>query len=343
MDYQSRLLNWYDQNHRKLPWRETNDPYKIWISEIMLQQTQVNTVIDYYNRFIKAYPDVYSLSRAEEDDVFKLWEGLGYYSRAKNMMLCAREIVDKHHGEFPGKYQDALALSGVGPYTVGAVLSIAYNMSFPAVDGNVMRVISRQFNIGEDISQPGTRKTFEEKVKTLLPEDRRSFNQALMELGAVICLPQNPKCEICPVHDLCLANELHIQQSLPVKTKKTKKIKQTMALAYVKHQDTILLVRRPKEGLMGNLWGFPIIESEKETQGYLDIQWELKENYGIQVQYIQEKSKAKHIFTHRIWEMTLYEFTTSEKKTIEFPEVVWVKEEQINQYAVPTAFRKLLK
>lgn len=342
MAYQTRLLNWYKENQRKLPWRETCDPYKIWVSEIMLQQTQVATVIDYYNRFIEAFPSVIDLAKANEDLVLKIWEGLGYYSRARKMIHCAKDIVEKYNGKFPKEYAKIIALPGIGPYTAGAVLSIAYNMPYPAVDGNVMRVISRQFNIAEDISQGRSRKVFEEKVESLLPEDRRHFNQSLMELGAVICTPQNPKCNICPVNTFCEANKLQIQNFLPIKTKKIKKKLQYMALAYVKCEGKVLLNKRPSEGLLGGLWGFPIVQVDNPLNGRYSIQKELEENYGLKVKFEKEMSKAKHVFTHLIWDMILYEFCTTKEVSIDYPCIVWISANEVSNYPLPTAFKKLL-
>ena len=196
---QTKLLDWYHINHRKLPWRDQFDPYKIWLSEIMLQQTQVTTVIDYFNRFVKTYPTVQDLALADEDSVLKLWEGLGYYSRARRLIPCAKMVVELFDGEFPKDYKKIIKLPGVGSYTAGAVLSIAYNIKLPAVDGNVMRVYSRLFNMDADISDAKSKKIFEEKVFDTLPEDRRHYNQALMELGATICTPKSPKCMACPI------------------------------------------------------------------------------------------------------------------------------------------------
>lgn len=341
MKFQEQILEWYKNNHRKLPWRETKDPYKIWISEIMLQQTQVNTVIDYYNRFIQVFPNVYALAQAKEDDILKLWEGLGYYTRARKMMLCAREIVEKHEGVFPEDYEKVLKLPGIGPYTAGAVLSIAYNKPLPAVDGNVMRVLSRQFNIQEDTSKPQTRKIFEEKVKKLLPKDCCHFNQSLMELGATICIPKNPKCHSCPVDLFCIAKKHNLQTLLPVKTKKSKKRMQKMALAYVKYENQVLLVKRDAQGLLGGLWGFPIVEIG-EKAGYESVEQELMMKFGISVEFVKLKSRAKHIFTHLVWEMILVEYKAFQKVTIDFPTITWIEEDSIDQYPLPTAFKKLL-
>lgn len=339
---QASLLKWYKQNHRKLPWRATRDPYKIWLSEIMCQQTQVATVISYYNRFLETYPDIISLSRASEDDVYKLWEGLGYYSRAKRLMQCARVITQNHDGVFPRTYEEIIDLPGIGPYTAGAIASIAFDIKIPAVDGNVLRVYSRLYNIEEDVGKQVTKKKIEAMVSADLPEDVRDYNQALMELGALICVPKNPRCEICPVYKFCIAREKNSQNSLPIKTPKAKKVVKKMMVAYVIYENQLLLEKRGTEGLLANLWGFPIVEV-KEDHGSKEMMAYLEDNYGL---YVTEEviiTTKKHIFTHLIWEMTLIRYKPRSIPIIEDPEVVWIHPEAISNYPLPTAFLKLLE
>ncbi len=221
---QENILAWYEINHRLLPWRETrNPPYNIWLSEIMCQQTQVATVIPYYQRFLEVYPTIFDLAKAKEDDVYKLWEGLGYYSRANRLMQCSKVIVNQYQGIFPRSKKEMLNLPGIGPYTAGAILSIAYDIKEPAIDGNVMRVYSRLYEIHDEVGKPGASKAFDHYVRKDLPKNVSHFNQGLMELGATICTPTNPKCFSCPVIDLCKANKNNTTDILPVKTKKTKK------------------------------------------------------------------------------------------------------------------------
>ncbi|MCF8017984.1 MAG: A/G-specific adenine glycosylase [Vallitaleaceae bacterium] len=339
---QASLLKWYKQNHRKLPWRATRDPYKIWLSEIMCQQTQVATVISYYHRFLETYPDIISLSKASEDDVYKLWEGLGYYSRAKRLMQCARVVTEDYGGFFPRTYNEILGLPGIGPYTAGAIASIAYDIKMPAVDGNVLRVYSRLYGVEEDIGKSNTKQKIETMVSADLPEDVRDYNQALMELGALICVPRNPKCDLCPVYIFCVAREKNIQNSLPIKTPKAKKLTKNMMVAYIEFENQVLLEKRGTEGLLANLWGFPIIEvgdddPTKEMMAYLE------ENYGLLVMEEAVITTKKHVFTHLIWDMTFVKFKASSICIIEDPEVVWISPEAINNYPLPTAFLKLLK
>ncbi|MGB8955280.1 MAG: A/G-specific adenine glycosylase, partial [Tumebacillaceae bacterium] len=202
----ARLLAWYEENKRDLPWRRTRDPYAIWVSEVMLQQTRVETVIPYWHRFLEQFPTIDALAKAPEEQVLKAWEGLGYYSRGRNLQKGAQAVQERHHGIVPDALDEMLALPGVGPYTAGAVLSIAYDRPVPAVDGNVFRVLSRIFLIEEDIMKPKTRKTFEGIAEFMIPEGyAASFNQGLMELGATVCIPKNPRCALCPVREQCSA------------------------------------------------------------------------------------------------------------------------------------------
>lgn len=348
---QEKLLNWYQLNHRPLPFRESTDPYRIWISEVMLQQTQVSTVIPYYNQFIEKFPTVLDLSRAEEEDVYKLWAGLGYYSRAKNLLKCAKEIVEVHGGEFPKDYKKALKLPGIGPYTAGAVLSIAYNLKHPAVDGNVMRVISRIYNIKEDITLPKTKKIFEEKVQSILPDDARHFNQAIMELGALVCTPQKPKCEVCPVKDDCKANLLGIQDQLPVKTKKPKNKNTYMGVGILNKDQKILLVKYHK-GLLSGLWGLPAVEGSDQSHAKENLLKAIEDEYGLKINKCEKRGEETHLFTHRTWKMDIYdmevslkapEFYLQEASEIYERDILWQTKDKIKDYPISAAFQKVLE
>ncbi len=348
IDFASDLLSWYHTHQRPLPWRENHDPYRIWLSEVMLQQTQVVTVIDYFNRFISAFPSVFDLAMAEEDAVFKLWEGLGYYSRAKNLMRCAKVLVSDFNGIFPNDLQATLKLPGIGPYTAGAILSIAYNAKVPAVDGNVMRVISRLYQLREDIANPKTRLLIEDQVKALLPEDCRHFNQALMELGATICTPKQAKCDICPVRQHCDAFKHHLVAELPIKISKLKKTRHIVPVAYIRCQDKILLIKRPPEGLLGGLWAFPCIETDEKATPHTDLTQCLslwyEEHFGEALPSHPELlGEAKHVFTHKTWEMQLWHFEVSHMPEVDLPVNVWVTREAFSSLALPTAFIKLIK
>jgi len=263
--FSSELLNWYDVNKRDLPWRRSRDPYHIWVSEIMLQQTRVDTVIPYFHRFIERFPTIEALADAPEDDVLKCWEGLGYYSRARNLQSAARQITEQYGGVMPSGKEEVAGLKGVGPYTAGAIRSIAFNIPAAAVDGNVMRVLSRYFLIEDDIMKIKTRTRMEELVLTLVPEGRASdFTQALMELGALICTPKSPKCLVCPVMEHCAGRLEGKEESLPVKTKAKPPRPEHRLAAIVEgtgvHEGKILIRKRPAAGLLAGMWELPHIE-----------------------------------------------------------------------------------
>jgi len=347
---QEKLLNWYFEHHRILPFRENHSPYRIWVSEIMLQQTQVDTVIPYFNKFMAKFPTIFDLAKANEDEVYKLWEGLGYYSRARNILKCAKEIVDVYDGKFPTDYKKALKLPGIGPYTAGAVLSIAHNLKHPAVDGNVMRVVSRIYYIRDDISIPKTKKIFEEKVMGILPNDVRHFNQALMELGALICTPKNPKCQQCPVNEDCQANMLNLVDELPIKTKKIKNNKLYLGVGILEKDNKILFVKNNK-GLLSGLWGFPSAEGYSEMEAKENLLSFISEDSLYTMNNLWELGKEKHIFTHKTWQMTAYSIEVKNEKILSIEEnlsnhkteVAWIEKSNITNYAISTAFKKILK
>lgn len=336
--FQDALIQWYEANKRDLPWRRTGEPYKIWLSEIMCQQTQVATVIPYYERFLEKYPTVFDLAQAKEDDVYKLWEGLGYYSRAKRLMLCAREVVEKYHGVFPNTYAQMAKLPGIGPYTAGAVLSIAYHVKEAAIDGNVMRVYARLYDLNIDVGKADARKKFDPYVRQDLPENISAFNQGLMELGARVCTPTKPSCDACPIREYCEAYRLGKQSTLPMRTPKAKKKSKEMVVAFVEHDGAVMVEKRGTEGLLANLWGFPVIEASAED----DLVAWLYDTYGLTVTRDEVLSEKKHVFTHLIWHMKLVRFIAEEKVDIDDPEVHWTKDKAFSDYPLPTAFRKLL-
>ncbi|SET10602.1 A/G-specific DNA-adenine glycosylase [Natronincola peptidivorans] len=340
---QQSLIEWYEKNHRKLPWRETKNPYYIWISEVMLQQTRVDTVIDYYHRFIQKFPTIKDLAEAEEEVVLKAWEGLGYYSRGRRIHLAAKIIMDQHDGRIPERYEAILALPGIGPYTAGAIASIAFQQPVPAVDGNVMRVFSRVFHLQEDITLMRTQKHMQQIGEKVVSHRNPSFfNQGLMELGALICTPNFPKCLACPLLQLCKARALGVQEKVPVKQKKPKQKERVMEMALIYKKDKILITKRPKEGLLGDLWGLPGIEQEKDLKAGRSIELELLETYAIKVSNINYLLKKNHVFTHIKWHMLLYEMKLEEEKEIDYPEIKWVNKNQLKLYPLPTAFKKMI-
>jgi len=364
-----RLLEWYFLNARDLPWRESHDPYRIWLSEIMLQQTQVVTVIGYFLRFVERFPTVQSLAQAEEDEVFKLWEGLGYYSRARRLIPCARAVVAQHGGVFPASLEEMLKLPGVGPYTAGAVLSIAYNQRISAVDGNVLRVASRWYAYDTDIRLPAAHKAIELRLMAEMPEDARHFNQALMELGACVCTPKNPACDRCPVAESCEALSRGLVEVLPFKSKAKAKVESEKVVAYVTCGDLVLIEKRAPDVLLGSLWGFPVVDLPEGVDpgsgsagdawaeaAYRAVEALLREDYGVVLvgQYgdgvktdagpvSRILGTATHVFTHRVWKMHLIGFEAAATVETDLPETRWVRPSEIKHFALPTAFKKLLR
>ncbi|MCF6411994.1 A/G-specific adenine glycosylase [Pseudalkalibacillus salsuginis] len=341
--FQTDLLSWYEADHRDLPWRRDQDPYKIWVSEIMLQQTRVDTVIPYFKRFMELFPTVTALANADEEKVLKAWEGLGYYSRARNLQAAVREVEEKYQGIVPDRPKEIQALKGVGPYTAGAIASIAFGLPEPAVDGNVMRVLSRILLIDEDIAKPQTRKVFEEAVRILISKENPShFNQGLMELGATICTPKNPSCMLCPVQSYCKAFDEGLQAELPVKKKKLKNKTLKIAVALLENQQgETIIEKRPEKGLLANLWQFPNHETvdgntfpQKEQ-----LKVHLEEKYPIQADLNDRVLEFQHIFSHLTWKITVYsgKFTANES----LDEGMLVSKEQLELYPLPVPHQKI--
>lgn len=312
--FRTNLLQWYEENKRELPWRESSDPYFIWISEIMLQQTKVDTVIDYFNRFTKQFPSVDDLADADEQTVLKMWEGLGYYSRARNIHHTAREVVATYDSKLPDNPKQLGALKGIGPYTQGAILSIAFNQPEPAVDGNVMRVLSRVLHITDNISVAKTRKRFEAIVRELICEtDPSSFNQGLMELGAIVCTPRNPACLHCPVRTVCRAFEDGVTEELPVKLKAKKQREIAYDVLIIRNEKgQIAIEKRPDKGLLASLWQFPMIERPR-----VQMNDQIENEYGLHIELKKELGDLSHVFSHIIWKLSVYEAKVEQISEVE--------------------------
>ena len=327
------LLAWYAVNKRTLPWRQDCNPYHIWVSEIMLQQTRVDTVIPYYLRFLAALPTVEALADAPEDQLLKLWEGLGYYSRVRNMKKAANQIMKECGGKFPRTREGLLQLSGVGPYVSGAIGSIAFNQPFPAVDGNVLRVFARVRGDASDIALASTRKKTEQIVAQLMPPGRcGTFTQALMELGACVCLPNGaPRCESCPIRFCCRASAENRIVELPVKSSaKPRRIEEKTILVAQCGQH-FALRRRPATGLLAGLWELPSLPGKRSTE---QVMAEFRANLTLPPEPL---GAAKHIFSHIEWHMTGFHLTLIDRAA--FPDAEWFTAEQIRvQLSVPTAF-----
>lgn len=335
------LLNWFHQNKRELPWRKTDDPYKIWLSEAMLQQTRVEQAIPYYFRFLAAFPTVFDLASAPLDEVLKQWEGLGYYARARNLHQAAQEIVEKHQGIFPKNPADALALKGVGAYTQAAVLSIAYGIPLAALDGNVIRVLSRWFCFEEDVKDPKNRKKLQDLAdEVLIHTDAGDWNEAMMELGATICTPKNPKCQNCPMQESCLAFQKGNPMEYPKSKKKAPIPHQQIAVAVIQNESGKYLInRRPDKGLLGGLWEFP---GGKQEEGESLVQTcirETQEEMGIEIGVLHKITTVNHTFTH--FKITLHAFAcillNGDAKSTNGEPHRWIEENEFDDFAFPKA------
>ena len=294
------LLRWFHSEKRALPWREGPTPYRVWVSEIMLQQTRVEAVKPYFERFVAALPDVRALARADETTLMKLWEGLGYYSRARHLQSAARLICSDHGGEIPAHFDGLLALPGIGRYTAGAVASIAFGERRPAVDGNVLRVIMRLLACPADILKESTKRAVEEALIARLPENAGDFNQALMELGALICLPRGAAhCPSCPLERLCLAKEANLQAELPQKTPPKRRRTEKLTIFLLAKNDKIALEKRPAQGLLAGLWGFPAMEGHLKKKEAA----EALQAIGLIPAKLHALPAAQHIFSHITWQM----------------------------------------
>ena len=299
-----RLLAWYDRNARILPWRGIHDPYRTWVSEIMLQQTRVETVMGYYHRFLTAFPTLETLARAEEAEVLKLWEGLGYYSRARNFLEGARQVMRDYEGVLPRNPEDLRKITGIGPYTAGAIASIAYGVPVAAVDGNVIRVISRLYAVEENLGETEARKRVEKLATELVPDERPGdHNQAMMDLGAGICIPGTPECEKCPLIGLCIGEKKGIAAELP-KLPRAKVPREICYDLFLLYSGNRILMRKRTEKLLQGLWCFPMMEgwecAEKREN-------EIAGKWGWQSEKTAYKGEATHFFTHQVWRMRLYE------------------------------------
>ncbi|MEA4925878.1 MAG: A/G-specific adenine glycosylase [Syntrophomonadaceae bacterium] len=334
------LLAWYGQNSRALPWREQPEPYWVWTSEIMLQQTRLNVVLPYFHRFVECLPDIPALAKAEENLLLKVWEGLGYYNRVRNMQKAARIMVEHHSGRLPASYQQLLALPGIGEYTAGAIASIAYQIPVPAVDGNVLRVMARLLGCRADIAQPRVRKTLRAAVEAMLPGERPGdFNQAMMDLGAMVCLPHtSPACTLCPLRAMCVGYQEGIADRLPVKSSPKPRAVQQKTVLVLISQGKTLLRQRPTAGLLAGLWEFPTLDgwlSEENVALWLN-------EWGICPLSVTRVEESRHVFTHVEWQMQGYLVYAADAPAV--PDGLWVDESAVHaEYAVPSAFKSFTK
>lgn len=346
MSFSSRLLRWYDFYKRDLPWRKTRDPYRIWLSEVLLQQTQVKTALPYYRRFLARFPDVFALADAPLDAVLKAWEGAGYYARARNLHRAAQVIAHARGGKFPRTVQGWMELPGVGRYTAGAIASIAFNVDAPVLDGNVIRVLCRYFGIRDDPDATATRERLWILAERSLPAGHaREYNQALMELGATVCLPRNPRCPLCPVQNKCVARLEGIQNALPVKRAKKPLPHHAIAVGIIRKRGRILIQQRLAKGLLGGLWEFPGGKVERGESPAQGAAREIDEEVGLAVRVGDELAAVDHSYSHFSITMHAFdcEFISGRVRLKSAQAFRWVRPRELTEYAFPAANRRVIK
>ena len=361
LSFRQKLLAWYDENKRDLPWRRSKNPYHIWVSEIMLQQTRVDTVIPYYERFLDWFPTVESLANAPEDRLLKAWEGLGYYSRVRNMPTAAQPIMRECEGKFPSTYDGISSFKGIGPYTAGAISSIAFNLPQPAVDGNVMRVLARLFEVNHDIGNPSNRKIFQAMMEVLIDPDRPGdFNQALMDLGSDIEAPVNPRPEESPVKEFSAAYQHGTMDRYPIKAPKKKPIPIYLkALVVQNSQGQFLLEKNESENLLAGFWHFPLIEVDEFSDQNQDLdlfsqvaepilqlgpspQESFEQDYDLEVDWQDLRfEEVKHIFSHRKWHIQIIAGRVAETQEYADREVLWLSPEEFSNYPLAKPQQKI--
>jgi A/G-specific adenine glycosylase len=340
------LIDWFEKHRVDLPWRRTNDPYAIWLSEIMLQQTQVATVIPYYERFLARFPTVQDLGAAPLGDVLKLWEGLGYYSRARNLHRAAKMIVERSNGQFPTSLEGLRSLPGIGRYTAGAIASLAFGIDAPVLDGNVIRILTRWFNISDDVRATSTKNMLWALATMLVPDGRAGpWNEGLMELGRLICTPRSPACSACPVAAFCEARELGLQHERPVKQLRPKTPHYDVTAAVITRDDgRILIAQRPPEGLLGGLWEFPGGKRESGETLPDCLHREIREELDIEISVGEQIGVVRHGYTH--FRITLYAFACQHvsgiPQKIGVADYAWIMLDDLDHYAFPVTDQKII-
>lgn len=343
--FQDLLLDWYDQNKREMPWRDCDDPYKIWVSEIMLQQTRVDQATPYFNRFMEHFSTVYDLAQADQQEVLKVWEGLGYYSRARHLHAAAKLVMDKFNGTVPDNWDDITKLKGVGPYTASAVLSIAFQKKHAVVDGNVIRVLSRYLGIEDDVRSTSTKNAIQDVADDLISEGRPGdFNQAVMELGATICTPSNPSCEACPIQANCVASKTAKTDKIPYKSSAKKRPHHQIGVGIVINKDEeVLIALRPDDAMLGGMWEFPGGKQEEDEHIEDTVKRELNEELDIDISITKPFMKLDHAYSH--FKITLHaylcELTGGTPKPKSSQEIRWIAIDDLEDYPFPKANRKL--
>jgi A/G-specific adenine glycosylase len=342
---QSKLLLWFKKNKRSLPWRETDNPYCIWVSEVMLQQTQVNTVLSYYRTFLLHFPNVQSLAQANINHVLKIWEGMGYYARARNLHRAAKTVVEKHHGKIPDNWHDFKRLSGVGDYIASAVLSIAFHKPHAVVDGNVKRVLARLLQINAAVNRSASYKIFKEASEKLFdPKQPGIFNQALMELGALICKPKKPNCRICPLQTCCRSYQFQTVDNYPKRIKNPPRPEYHIAIGVVFKNNHVLITRRKLDGLLGGLWEFPGGKVKKGESSETACVREIREEVNITVEVSSFLTRVKHAYTHFKIRVDVFccKYLAGNVQLNGPIDYLWIKLQDIDRYPFPKANHKFI-
>ena len=343
--FAQHILDWYEKNRREMPWRNDKDPYRIWISEIMLQQTRVDQAWPYFERFISLFPTVYDLAKADQQQVLKAWEGLGYYSRARNLHAASKMIVEDYNGKLPEEYNEIIKLKGIGPYTAAAITSIAFGKPNAVVDGNVIRVITRYFGIEDDVRSGRTTKQVQEHVNKLISQEHPAeFNQGLMEIGSLVCTPTKPKCGECPISYECVATKTAKTDSIPYKSPAKKKPHKHIGVGIIEDENgKVLIALRPENVMLGGLWEFPGGKQEESETIQQTVERELKEELGVEVHAYKEFMKLKHVYSH--FSITLHAFNckllSGTPKPKSSQEVRWVEISELEEYPFPKANKQL--
>jgi A/G-specific adenine glycosylase len=342
----SRLLTWYHKNKRTLPWRDHPDPYAVWVSEIMLQQTRVETVIPYFKRWMSVFPTIKKLAMASEQEVLNIWEGLGYYSRARNLHKAAKIVIDKHHGKLPHDVDDLRALPGIGRYTVGAIASMAFGMDEPSLDGNLRRVYSRLFDVTEPADSSGGEIILWELAAKYLPNGQAGdYNQALMDLGAMICVPRNPHCLICPLMRICKARQAGTQEERPVLKPKKRPPHFFQVAAVIVKGDRLLLAKRPSRGLLGGMWEFPngrvVSKTGVEISPAKEVERVLSNSYPFKLRSKEALSIVQHTYTH--FSVTVYPFICILVTDSKIKGLRWVRIEELDKFPMGRIDRQIAR
>ena len=341
------LISWYHKNGRELPWRETSDPYHIWISEIMLQQTRVDTVIPYYHRFISTFPILKDLAEADRQSVLKLWEGLGYYSRARNFQDAARQVMNDYSGTIPDSYDEIRKLKGIGPYTAAAILSIAFNKPYAVVDGNVIRVMARYYGIDHDIRSTQTKNEIQQLTDEALdPENPADFNQAVMELGATVCTPHQPDCTACPISNNCVAFSTFKTGEIPYKSPAKKVPHHQIGVGIIiNNKKEVLIALRREDAMLGGLWEFPGGKKKESEKIEETVYRELAEELSVEVQVLNKFMEVKHAYSH--FKITMHAYFCAINSGIPSPndsqKLAWVSVDGLEEYPFPKANKVLIE